>query len=175
MSRRNTILWGLLLFAFWVLLSGKLDRPHLAMGVVCAAGVTALTRPLLALPPSIGPGVDARLDVGLLVRGTGFLAWLIGQIVVGSLQVARVVLHPRLPVDPQMVRLRPRLPHPLARLTLANSITLTPGTVTLDVDGAEILVHALTPESARGLGNGNEEGDMPRRVGLVFEPVGSAR
>ena len=113
MSKRNTILWGLLLLAFWVLLSGKLDGQHLAMGVVCAAAVARLTRPLLALPPAIGPGVDARLDAGLLLRGAGFLAWLISQIVVGSFQVARVVLHPRLPVDPRLVRLRSPLPHPL--------------------------------------------------------------
>jgi multicomponent Na+:H+ antiporter subunit E len=56
------------------------------------------------------------------------------------------------------------LPHNLARMTLANSITLTPGTVTLDVDDDEYLVHALTVAMAEGL----SEGELPRRVGAVF-------
>jgi len=168
MTKRNTILWTLGLFGFWVLLSGKLDALHLSMGAVCAAAVTALTRPLLALPPRIGPGVDAPVAAGLAVRTLEFLAWLAAQIVVGSFQVARVVLHPRLPIDPRLIRLRPELPHPLAEVTLANSITLTPGTVTLDVAGGEVLVHALTQESARGLGKPGEEGDMPRRVRRLF-------
>lgn len=175
MSRFNTVLWALTLFAFWVLLSGQLDLAHLTMGVVCAAGVALATRPLLAQAPAIGPGVSARLDATEVVRFVRFTLWLLGQIVVGSVQVARVVLHPRLPIAPRMLRLRADLPHPLARLTLAHSITLTPGTVTLDADGPHLLVHALTAASARGLGDEHVEGDMTRRVRAVFTADGEGR
>ena len=168
MSPRNTTLWMVVLFAFWVLLSGKLDLVHLAMGAACAAAVGVATRPLLSLPPAIGPGVTAPFTAALAVRFLSFGAWLITQIVVGSVQVARVVLDPRLPIEPRLVRVRCDLPHPLARVTLANSITLTPGTVTLDIDGPELLVHALTETSSRSLGVGGAESDMARRVRAVF-------
>jgi multicomponent Na+:H+ antiporter subunit E len=62
------------------------------------------------------------------------------------------------------------LPHTLARLTLATSITLTPGTVTLDVDGDEFLVHALTLASANGLAPAAGEAAMPQRVAALYAP-----
>lgn len=175
MPRGNTALWGVLLFAFWVLLSGKLDALHLGMGAASAAVVAWATRPLLVLPPAIGPGARAPVAPGLVVRFFLFLPWLLSQIVIASLQVAWVVLHPRMPIGPRLVKIRSPLPHTLARLTLANSITLTPGTVTLDVDGDEFLVHALTESSARSLGAEGMEGDMQRRVRAVFGPAGSDR
>jgi multicomponent Na+:H+ antiporter subunit E len=161
----------LVLFGFWVLLSGKLDAPHLALGALCAAGVAAATLPLLALPPAIGPGVSSPVPLALVGRFALYQLWLLREIVVGSLQVAWVVLHPRLPIEPRLLRLRASLPHPLARLVLANSITLTPGTATLDVDGDSFVVHALTDASARGLGPGGGGGEMARRVRAVFEPA----
>ncbi|HVR71964.1 MAG TPA: Na+/H+ antiporter subunit E [Vicinamibacteria bacterium] len=168
MPRRNTAIWTLALFALWVLLSGKLDALHLLMGAASAAVVAAVTRRLLALPPAIGPGATAPLRPGVVLRFALFLPWLVLQIVQSSFQVAWVILQPRLPIDPRVLRLPTHLPHPLARLTLANSITLTPGTVTLDVDGDEFLVHALNEASAHSLLPGGEEGDMQRRIGRVF-------
>ena len=166
----DTILWSVLLFALWVALSGKLDALHLAMGAVCAVGVAVAARPLLALAPSIGGPATAPLTVATAGRFLLFVPWLLVQIVAGSLQVAAVVLHPRLPISPRLLRLRVELPNPLARLTLANAITLTPGTVTLDVEGDEYLVHALIEASARGLAPEEAEGVMPRRVRRVFVP-----
>jgi multicomponent Na+:H+ antiporter subunit E len=93
-----------------------------------------------------------------------YVPWLVWEIVASGLQVAYVVLHPRMPIAPGLVRIRVNLPHTLANLTLANSITLTPGTVTLDVDGDEFLVHALTPASARGI----ELGEIQSRVATLF-------
>ena len=171
----NSALWGILLFAFWVLLSGKLDAFHLGMGAASAAAIAWATRPLFVLPPVIGPGAGAPFAPGLVVRFLLFLPWLLWQIVIASLQVAWVVLHPRMPIGPRLVKVRSPLPHTLARLTLANSITLTPGTVTLDVEGDEFLVHALTESSARSLGSEEMEGDMRRRIRAVFGPGGSGR
>jgi len=164
---RNSILWGLVLFAFWLVLSARFDAFHLGMGAVCAAAVAVTTRPLLALPPAIGPGVSAPITVRFVARFALYLPWLLWQIVVASVQMARVVLDPRLPIEPRLVRLRTDLPCPLARLTLANSITLTPGTVTLDVEGDEFLVHALTGATARGLSG--KDGMAPR-IRRLFGP-----
>ncbi len=167
MLPRNSILLSLALFGFWLLVSAKLDVLHLSMGAISAGAVALATRPLLALPPAIGPGVSAPVTARLVVRFGLYLPWLFWQIVVASLQVTRVILDPRMPVEPRLIRLRTDLTSPFARLVLANSITLTPGTVTLDVEGDELLVHTLTGATARGLSG---EGGMAARIGRLFGP-----
>lgn len=152
------------LLVFWVLLSGKFDAVHVGAGVVTALFIAFVTAPLRQLEPAIGASVDHPLGGLRLWAAAGFTLYLAKEIVVSSLQVAYVVLHPRMPIQPRVLRFRTALPHPLARLTLANAITLTPGTVTLDVDGDEFVIHALTPGSARGI----EAGAMRDRVRGVF-------
>lgn len=153
------------LFAAWVVLSGKLDAAHLGAGAATALVLAVATDRLWALPPPIGPSGRLAFHGVRWGRGLLYVFWLAGEVVVSGLQVAYVVLHPRLPVDPRLVRFRSQLPHTLARLTLANSITLTPGTVTLEVEGDEFLVHALTPLGARGI----EERTIRNRVVTLFD------
>jgi multicomponent Na+:H+ antiporter subunit E len=98
-----------------------------------------------------------------------YSTWLVGQICLSSIQVARVVLSPRMELRPAMFRFVHRLPHGLARTTLANSITLTPGTVTIDLVGDEFLVHTLIEDYAAGL-SGNEPNNMKERVERLFAP-----
>lgn len=155
------------LLAFWLLLSGHLDAEHLGFGVFSAALVAVLTRGV----ERIGTGVDRRgRRVPIFTfsvpwpRFVAYLPWLIGQIVIANLQVASVVLHPRLPITPVVVRFPTRLRGDLAQTTLGNSITLTPGTITLDVDGEEFVVHALTREAAREVLSRK----MERRVARAF-------
>ena len=164
----SAMLWTVALFALWVALSGKLDALHLGMGAAAAAGVAVATRPLLGLPPAVKGSSEAPLNARVAGRFLLFLPWLLGQVVVGSVQVALLVLGPRLRLAPRVVRMRAPLPHPVARLTLANAITLTPGTVTLDVEGDEYLVHALTEGSARGLDPDRGGRNIPARVRAVF-------
>ena len=96
-----------------------------------------------------------------------YVPWLAWQIFLASVQVARIVLSPKMSLSPVVFRFEEKLPHNLARTTLANSITLTPGTVTLDVLGDEFVVHALNRESAEELQSA-APGDMKSRVGAVF-------
>lgn len=153
------------LFATWVVLSGKLDAAHLGAGAATALILAVATDRLWALPPPIGMLGHRPLHGVRWGRGLLYVCWLAWEVVVSGLQVAYVVLHPRLSVDPRLVRFRSQLPHTLARLTLANSITLTPGTVTLEVEGDEFLVHALTPVGARGI----EERTIRNRVVALFD------
>lgn len=132
------------LLVFWFLLSGRTDPFHLTLGALSALCIAIATQPLLLLAPAIGNPNEHPLASHPWRRLLGYLPWLVVQIVKASLQVAYVVLHPSLPIDPEVVHFKRPLPHNLARLTLANSITLTPGTVTLDVDGDDYAVHALT-------------------------------
>jgi multicomponent Na+:H+ antiporter subunit E len=133
---------------FWLLLSGH--------GVASAALVTVLTRRSEALSATLR--VSGRFTVA-------YVPWLLKEIVVANIQVMRIVIHPRLPIDPVVVRLRSGLASDLAVTALGNSITLTPGTVTVDVDGDELVVHALTRESARSVLAGPMVARVARAVG----------
>jgi multicomponent Na+:H+ antiporter subunit E len=167
-SPRGTLGMSLTLFAFWVTLSGKIDALHLLMGAASAVLITIATHPLRALPPAIDWDAIRPSGIGSLRLWFGYGPWLVWQVVVASFQVAYVVLHPRLPIRPSLIRFRTPLPHGVARLALANSITLTPGTVTLDVRDDEYLIHALTAESAASLQPPEGEGAMRRRVAALF-------
>ena len=155
---------ALLLFGLWVVLSSKIDVSHLVAGAMAALVIAVATCNLLLLPPLIGFSREHPLADVRWRRVPLYLLWLSWEIILAGLQVARVVLHPRLPTTPRLVRFRIKLPHTLARLVLANSITLTPGTVTLDVDGDDYLVHALTENAARAI----EDGIMLTRVSALF-------
>jgi multicomponent Na+:H+ antiporter subunit E len=90
----------------------------------------------------------------------GYWAWLGKEIISSSLSVARIVLDPRLPISPRVMELKATAPHPVDQVILGNSITMTPGTLTLDLHGGVIKVHALTEAGARDL----MSGEMDRRV-----------
>jgi multicomponent Na+:H+ antiporter subunit E len=146
--------WATLL-VFWLLLSGIYTAFLVAAGIGCAAAVVALA-------------VRMRLiDVeGHPIR-YGFWAvfwywpWLVKEIVKSAWQVSAAILHPRLPISPRVVRFKPSQKSEVGLVIHANSITLTPGTMTIEAHADEFLVHALTEETAAGVGNGSE---MDRRV-----------
>ena len=169
---RQVLPLALALFVLWLILSGKFDAFHVSIGVVSALCIALGTRRLLLMPPDIGPPGTHPATV-LPLRFLGYVPWLGWQILVSSLHVAYVVLHPRMPVQPRLLRFHTSFPHVLAQLTLATSITLTPGTVTLDVDNDEFLVHALTDTSAQGLQP--HGGTMHRRVAALFQPSPAAQ
>lgn len=157
------ILFTLILFAFWIILSGKFDLFHLALGFLSSLGVSLVTRKLVILrPPVVG------ILPPTLHRWPLYLPWLMWQILLSAVQVARVVLHPKMPINPRLIRFKCGLPNPLAHVTLANSITLTPGTVTLDVAEEEYTVHALTAGAADSLVPAKGEGEMQERVARLF-------
>ncbi len=142
---RGRLLLFLILLAFWVVLTASLALHELVMGAVCAAFVGSLTVSLLgrALDPRITPGVLLRLPV-FMVR----LTW---EIIKANLNVASIILNPRLPIDPRIVEYRTYLPDDLPRTVFSDSITLTPGTVTVELEGDVLKVHCLCPYHEEGL------------------------
>jgi multicomponent Na+:H+ antiporter subunit E len=167
-SLKQTLPLTIMLFGLWVVLSGKFDALHLVLGAGSAVGISLGTRRLLLLPPAIGPEAVHPFAALPWLRLLAYIPWLLWQIVLSSLQVAYVVLHPSMPIQPGFIRFRTTLPHPLARLTLATSITLTPGTITIDVQDEEFIVHALTKTGAQSLDPPAGNGDMQRRVAAIY-------
>ncbi len=98
-------------------------------------------------------------------RLLGYWLWLAKEVVKSSLDVARIVLSPSLPISPRVVTVKASCEHPVDQAILANSITLTPGTLALDVHEGEITVHALTKAGADEL----MKGEMDRRVAALRE------
>ncbi len=96
----------------------------------------------------------------LLPRLLLYAPWLVWEVVKANIDVARRILTPSLPISPRMIKVKAGQQSDLGRVIYANSITLTPGTVSVDVEDDTILVHALTKEAADGV----ETGEMDRKV-----------
>ncbi len=141
------------LFAVWLLLSGHDSALLITFGALSALAVAAIARRMALVDREGHP-----LHLGW--SAPGYWLWLVWQIIIWNLDVARRILDPRLPIDPTVIRLRTGQKTELGRVIYANSITLTPGTVTIDIEGDEVVVHALSGAAARDL----ETGEMDRRV-----------
>ena len=154
---RAVLLLGLLMAA-WVLWSGQFQPLLLALGAFSCLLTAYLTRRMGYFDNEV-----FALRFGL--RLFSYWAWLAREVLRSSIDVARVVLDPRLPISPQTIEIKASASHPVDQAILGNSITLTPGTLTLDVSNGQLLVHALTAEGAEAL----EEGEMLRRVAAIHE------
>lgn len=153
----------LTLLLFWQALSARIDPLFITLGVASAALTTWFSLRLLG--SVIGAADETpRIHIGYLLL---FLVWLILQIPPAGLHVTRVVLDPRRPPRPGVVRFHTHLESPAARTLLANAITLVPGTMTLNVEGGEFTVHAFTPGTTADLANAA----MQRRIARAFRQV----
>jgi multicomponent Na+:H+ antiporter subunit E len=152
-SLRHAINLGLFLFAIWVLLSGHYTPLMILFGVLSTLFVVFLaTRADL---------IDRETQPVLIKLSVLFYwVWLGREIIMSNIDVARRILSPGLPISPTVFTIQASQKSELGRVTYANSITLVPGTVTMDVDGDVFTVHALTREAAADL----KRGEMDRRV-----------
>ena len=155
------VLAFLLLFVVWMVFSGQFDSFHLVLGALSALFVTLFSGGLLFEDRKVG--LRSRLRMTLLFPGYGF--WLLWQIFRSNLHVLYLALHPRgfELIDPMIVRIPTDLGSEFEKVALANSITLTPGTIALKIEGDSIYVHAISRASADSL-----SGPMERRIAAVF-------
>ena len=141
------------LFAFWLLLSGIYTPFLVVSGLGASIAVALLARRMEVADREGHP-------IHLALAAVVYWPWLLKEIAKSGWQVTRIILDPRLPISPRLVRFRPSQKTSVALATHANSITLTPGTITVDADHDEFLVHALTREGAAGV----VDSEMDRRV-----------
>jgi len=144
---------GLALFVTWLLLSGHYTPFLLALGVVSVLVVLLIVRRMGLIDSETAP-------IQLTWRLPAYVPWLILEIDKANFDVARRVLTPGRSIRPTVVHLPADQRSELAQVVYANSITLTPGTVSIDVRRGEITVHALTADAAAELLSGR----MSRRV-----------
>jgi len=147
------IVLALALAAFWMLWSGHFETLLLALGAGSCIGVV-----VLSLKMKI---VDSfSVPVHLALRALVYLPWLAWQVVLANFEVMRHILFPRPGDGPCLMNVPTSQRTDLGCVTYANSITLTPGTFTLEAEASNLVVHALTQASAEGL----LDGEMDRRV-----------
>lgn len=143
-----------LIMAFvWVVLSGMFDPFHLTLGVICCGLIAHFSHGLLFW------GGDASIWLRGFVRWILYIPSLFWEIILANIHVIRVVVHPRMLeiIDPQVIHFRTILKRPISKVTLAQSITLTPGTITVDIRDDEFTVHALDRTVAEGCPGAMEE------------------
>ena len=146
-----------LLYAVWLLLSGHFGEPLLlALGAASSAAVVAIAWRMDLID---NEGHPVQLSWRILF----YWPWLLWEIAKANVAVARIILHPALPIAPVVLRARTSQRSELGQVIYANSITLTPGTVSVDVEESAIHVHCLTRDLAASI----ENGDMDRRVSKV--------
>ncbi|MDJ0812784.1 MAG: Na+/H+ antiporter subunit E [Woeseiaceae bacterium] len=152
------LLFIALLIAAWVLWSGMFKPLLLGLGVFsCAVAALIAIR--------MGYFDTSVFALRFNLRVIAFWGWLLKEIVKSSLEVARIVLSRDLRLSTKVIEIDASQLSPVDQVLLGNSITLTPGTLTLDASDGRLLVHALTAEGAAAL----EEGEMLRRVAAIHE------
>ena len=152
----RSISLSLILFGTWLLWSGHFEPILLGFGVFSCVFVMFLNKKMERYE-----GVSHENSLGL--RWIGYGPWLLWEIAKANWDVARIILKPSLPIKPRLMRIRASQKTDLAKVIYANSITLTPGTITLDVRDDKFLVHALSDEAAADL----DTGEMDRRVSAM--------
>jgi multicomponent Na+:H+ antiporter subunit E len=143
----------LLLFAFWLALSGHYTPFLIGAGALASVACAAAAARMRVLDAEAVP-------LHLAVRAPAYVAWLVAEMAKSAWSVARIIVDPRLPISPTMTVIRAAQKTPVGVATFGNSITLTPGTITTNVSGRVLTVHALVREGAIDV----EDGGMNARV-----------
>lgn len=152
----SVLVLAVMLAAAWLLWSGFFKPLLLGLGAFSCLLVLIIARRMHLFDTNV-------FALRLSLRLFRFWAWLAGEIVRSSLEVSRIVLSPSLPISPTLVEIESGSNHPVDLAILGNSITLTPGTLTLNTEGQRLHVHALTRGGAEELA----AGEMNRRVSAL--------
>jgi multicomponent Na+:H+ antiporter subunit E len=150
----------LALLLFWLVVVPPTGLGDVAVGLL-AAVTLALWADRSLWRPQAG-------EVALHpLRALRYAATLVWRIVHAALGVLRIVFDPRLPIAPQVIRQTIPFPHEVARVAYANSISLTPGTLTVDVEGDTFTIHALAPDLVTEV----LDGTLATEIREIFPPA----
>ena len=140
------------------MLSGHYTVTLMLIGAVCSLGVAALASRMELLDKEGHP-------IYLLGRALWYWPWLIWEIIKAGVDVSKIILSPKMPISPTLINVRSSQKSAVGIVTYANSITLTPGTVSVELEGDEITVHAITRAGADDLAEGHMDRVVSRFEG----------
>jgi len=162
---RSALVLLVVLTLYWFSLSGYFDKPVLLVtGGLSVLLVVALTIRMKILDSETVPYIHGKI--------IGYYLWLFKEITKANMTVVKAVLNPDLEISPSMIKVKMDHDTDMGRTVFANSITLTPGTVSVEMEGDEILVHVLLDEMA----DPADFKEMGERAGWsVSDPMGAKR
>jgi multicomponent Na+:H+ antiporter subunit E len=159
-STPRVIAAGAVVFTFWLVISASVAPTDLVLGL--ALSLLLGWWSVRFLWSGDAPWLTLREATALLRQSPGFGL----RVFLSALHVARLVLDPRLPIRPRLVTCRTDLRRDISRVAFAQAVTLTPGTLTVDMRGGEFLLHCLDEASAEHI----LDGSLERQVAGIFEP-----
>jgi len=145
LQKKHIVLFALL-FLFWTILSPSITIESVLVGIIVSIGILLYSRDIVFNEEEV-----TLYKFSNVVTFFSFIGCLLVEIVKANIQVAKIVLSPSLPISPKLVRIPVKLEKDFNKVLYGNAITLTPGTLTVDIIGNEYLVHALTEEAAQDL------------------------
>lgn len=144
--RKNILIIFFLLLFFWSIIDGKLTVESIILGTAASIIIIYLNRDIMFTIDDGGP-----VTLRYLWHYSTLIAVLVVEIVKSNINVAKIVLNPKMPIEPSFVRVPVRFKKDFNKVLYGNVVTLTPGTLTVDIDEDEYIIHALTKEAAEGL------------------------
>jgi multicomponent Na+:H+ antiporter subunit E len=135
------------------------DAFHLSLGVISCLLVIYMSHDILFTREKF-----TSKHLIEVIRFIKYIPWLLYQIVLSNIYVARLVMNPKMPIDPQVIRFKTKLKKNISVVTFANSITLTPGTITADIVDGEFYVHCISKKVADDL----LTGEMENKAAYIF-------
>lgn len=157
------------LYIFWLLISGNLQLKFLIMGAVACLLVAWVCTPLLMIDNITHTKKYFLLNIPIH-RLIGYVFWLLKELILANMDVMKTTWKKELPIKPELLHFHVAIDNPVALALLANSITLTPGTITLNVSRDNIYeIHALTPGAAEGIKSGAMANKVAKLFGLAAE------
>jgi len=139
-NKRDQFILFITLLIFWLMLNGTLATDSLVIGIVVSLCISIL----------FGSGLsfftEFRATPQAFIAGFYYYSYFFKELIKSNLKLAAIILSPALPIKPGIVKVRTRLKSKMGRLMLANSISLTPGTLTVEMDGEWMYIHWVTVE-----------------------------
>ena len=160
------LITAIAMFIFWILLSGEFTFILITSGVVASLITAYLSHDIF-----IGKA-DLKTETGRVFKFIVYIPWLLWEIILANVEIAYLVLNPKPLIDPQLVHFKNDLKTDLGIVTLAHSITLTPGTVTVDANREEFVIHAIWQKSAEGIISGEMQRKVKKIEGEVMKIEG---
>ena len=160
------LITAIAMFIFWILLSGEFTFILITSGVVASLITAYLSHDIF-----IGKA-DLKTETGRVFKFIVYIPWLLWEIILANVEIAYLVLNPKPLIDPQLVHFKNDLKTDLGIVTLAHSITLTPGTVTVEANREEFIIHAIWQKSAEGIIGGEMQRKVKKIEGEVMKIEG---
>ena len=160
------LITAIAMFIFWILLSGEFTFILITSGVVASLIVAYLSHDIF-----VGKA-DLKTETRRVFKFIVYIPWLLWEIILANVEIAYLVLNPKPLIDPQLVHFKNDLKTDLGIVTLAHSITLTPGTVTVEANREEFIIHAIWQKSAEGIIGGEMQRKVKKIEGEVMKIEG---